>query len=198
MFLKQIEISNFKSISHLNFEVKKHGNSYTSMFVGINEVGKSNILQAMSFLETPKEQFNIIDLNNQNNDVNDDVEISFEFEFDNDKTYLTVLKKKMVDSDVFLKVLNIQTITKLVYLRRGKTLFQEVYDINMGDFKFKDYFYSGPAAGVYRIRHKDELNKELAVLFELDKNKLKEILINLLKETIKERENMVSFWKPEK
>ena len=199
MLLKQIEISNFKSISNLKFEVKKHGNSYTSMFVGINEVGKSNILQAMSFLETPTEKFNFLDLNNQNNDKEDYIDIYFEFEFENDKTYLTELKKKIVESNAFLKLLKIQTITKNVYLKRGETLFQEVYKVNWLNFKLKDYFYSEPVAGEYKIRHKDELKEqEIAVFNKLDEDKLNEILIDLLEETIKEHVNKVSFWKPEK
>ena len=199
MLLKQIKISNFKSISHLNFEVKKHGNSYTSMFVGINEVGKSNILQAMSFLETPTEEFNFLDLNNQNNDKESYIDIYFEFEFENDKTYLTELKKKIVESNAFLKLLKIQTITKNVYLKRGETLFQEVYKVNWLNFKLKDYFYSEPVAGEYKIRHKDELKEqEIAVFNKLDEDKLNEILIDLLEETIKEHVNKVSFWKPEK
>jgi predicted ATP-dependent endonuclease of OLD family len=199
MLLKQIKISNFKSISHLNFEVKKHGNSYTSMFVGINEVGKSNILQAMSFLETPTEEFNFLDLNNQNNDKESYIDIYFEFEFENDKTYLTELKKKMIESDTFLKLLNIQTITKNVYLNREKTVFEEEYRINLGNFKLKDYFYLGLPTGQYKIKLEDKLKKEEVALFEkLDEDKLNEILINLLYETIKEHENKVSFWKPEK
>ena len=197
MLLKQIEISNFKSISNLKFEVKKRGNSYTSMFVGINEVGKSNILQAMSFLETPKEEFNFHDLNNQNNDKEDYVDIYFEFE--NDKTYLAVLKKKIVESNAFLKLLNIQTITKNVFLKRGETVFQEAYTINLEDFKFKDYFYSRLPTEEYKIKHEDELKEdELSVFEKLDEDKLQEILIDLLEETIKEHETKVSFWKPEK
>ena len=199
MLLKQIEIQNFKSILDLNFEIKKHGNSYTSMFVGINEVGKSNILQAMSFLETPTEEFNFLDLNNQNNDKEDYVDIYFEFEFENDKTYLAVLKKKIVESDAFLKLLNIQTITKNVFLKRGETVFQEAYTINLEDFKFKDYFYSRLPTEEYKIKHEDELKEdELAVFEKLDEDKLQEILRDLLEETIKEHETKVSFWKPEK
>jgi predicted ATP-dependent endonuclease of OLD family len=199
MLLKQIKIQNFKSIFDLNFEAKKHGNSYTSMFVGINEVGKSNILQAMSFLETPTEEFNFLDLNNQNNDKGEYVNIYFEFEFENDKTYLAVLKKKIVGSDTFLKLLNIQTITKNVFLKRGETVFQEAYKINLEDFKFKDYFYSRLPTEEYKIKHKDELKEdELAVFEKLDEDKLKEILIDLLEETIKEHETKVSFWRPKK
>ena len=199
MLLKQIEISNFKSISHLNFEVKKHENSYTSMFVGINEVGKSNILQAMSFLETPKEVFNFPDLKNQNNDKEDCVGIYFEFEFQNATTYLTVLKNKLIDSETFLKSLNIQTIKKSVFLERGDTVFQEKYEIKLGDFNFKEYCYIAFLPGEYKIKPEDKINEEDNLdVKKLDQGKLEEILIDLLKKTIKEHEIKVSFWKPEK
>ncbi|MCK4635009.1 MAG: AAA family ATPase, partial [Candidatus Aenigmarchaeota archaeon] len=67
MELLKITIENFKSIDKLEFDIKKYGSSHTSMFVGINETGKSNILQAMSFLELPKEPFEFKELNNRNN-----------------------------------------------------------------------------------------------------------------------------------
>ena len=64
MILKKIEIKNFKSIKEIDFEVKKYGDSYTSFLLGVNEVGKSNILQAISFMNTPKEQLNFSYLHN--------------------------------------------------------------------------------------------------------------------------------------
>lgn len=50
MKLTSIEIENFKSIKKRTIDVEKHGGSYTTMFLGINESGKSNLLQAISFL----------------------------------------------------------------------------------------------------------------------------------------------------
>lgn len=200
MLLKQIEILNFKSISNLKFEVKKHGNSYTSMFVGINEVGKSNILQAMSFLETPTEEINFLDLNNQNNNKSEFIDIYFTFKVDSDEIWSTVLQKEIFESDAFLKLLNIQTITKNVFLKRGETLFQEEYKVNHEDFKFEDYFYSTLPTGGYKFKHKDELEdgEEQEVFENLDEDELQEIFRYLIDETIKEHETKVSFWKPEK
>ena len=105
----------------------------------------------------------------------------------------------MIESDTFLKLLNIQTITKNISLKRGETVFQEAYTINLEDFKFKDYFYSRLPTEEYKIKHEDELKKEEVALFKkLDEDKLNEILMELLKETIKKYETKVSFWKPEK
>lgn len=199
MLLKQIEISNFKSISHLKFEVKKHGNSYTSMFVGINEVGKSNILQAMSFLETPTGTFDFLDFNNQNNNTKRYIDVFFRFEFENDDTYTTALKEGIVESDVFLTLLDIQTVTKNVYLERGKTVFQEIYEICWGGIEVKDFYYSEIVAGEYEIKHIDELKiGDTETLDELNDDELEKILVDVLEDTIKKHENKVSFWKPEK
>ncbi len=57
MIIKSIKIENFKSIENIEFDVKKYWDSYTTMLLWINEYWKSNVLQAMSFLDTPKEKF---------------------------------------------------------------------------------------------------------------------------------------------
>ena len=49
MIIKKVVIDNFKSIDHIELDFDKVGNSYTKIFVGLNESGKSNILEALSF-----------------------------------------------------------------------------------------------------------------------------------------------------
>ena len=51
MIIKKVIIDNFKSIDHIELDFDKVGNSYTKIFVGLNESGKSNILEALSFFE---------------------------------------------------------------------------------------------------------------------------------------------------
>ena len=51
MIIKKVVIDNFKSIDHIELDFDKVGNSYTKIFVGLNESGKSNILEALSFFE---------------------------------------------------------------------------------------------------------------------------------------------------
>ena len=55
MIIKKARIENFKSINKIEIPFEKVGNSYTKIFVGINESGKSNILEALSFFEVPEE-----------------------------------------------------------------------------------------------------------------------------------------------
>lgn len=54
MIIKKAIINNFKSIEHIELDFDKIGNSYTKIFVGINESGKSNILEALSYFKVPK------------------------------------------------------------------------------------------------------------------------------------------------
>lgn len=50
------------------------------MLLGINEVGKSNVLKAMSYLDVPTEDFNYNLTHNQKNDEAEYVDIFFHFE----------------------------------------------------------------------------------------------------------------------
>lgn len=43
MILKNINIQNFKSIEDVDVQVNKLHDSYTTIFVGLNETGKSNL-----------------------------------------------------------------------------------------------------------------------------------------------------------
>ena len=53
MIISKVKIENFKSIESIEIPFDKNGNSYTKIFVGINESGKSTILEALSYFEVP-------------------------------------------------------------------------------------------------------------------------------------------------
>jgi predicted ATP-dependent endonuclease of OLD family len=91
-----------------------------------------------------------------------------------------------------------QTITKNVFLKRGQTVFLEVYRINWENIELEHYFYSRLPTGEYKIKNELGLNEEEQTVYEkLDEDILNKLLIDLLEDTIKERETKVSFWKPE-
>ena len=85
MKLTKIRIENFKSIDKLEFNVKKYGKSHTTMFVGVNETGKTNILEAMSYFSVPDDKVNFKDFKNRNNTKAKFVNLCFEMEFENKK-----------------------------------------------------------------------------------------------------------------
>ena len=49
MKITKVRIENFKSIESIEIPFDKNGNSFTKIFVGVNESGKSNILEALSY-----------------------------------------------------------------------------------------------------------------------------------------------------
>lgn len=94
MKLTKIKLENYKSIKELEFDVRKHGDSHTVMLVGINESGKSNILEAMSYLDTPSGEFDYNVIHNQKDTKNKPVDCWFTLEFDQKQTCATEVKKK--------------------------------------------------------------------------------------------------------
>ncbi len=51
MKLQEIKIRGYKSIDELDFPIQKYGKSYTTILLGKNETGKSNVLDAIAMVE---------------------------------------------------------------------------------------------------------------------------------------------------
>ena len=73
MKLSKIRILNYKSIKDLSIDVKQLAKSYTTIFVGRNETGKSNILEAIKFLSEPEDDFNFETIKNAQNDSSNSI-----------------------------------------------------------------------------------------------------------------------------
>ena len=69
MLLKNVKIQNYKSIEEIEFPIEKRNDSYTTILLGKNESGKSNILEALSALEkyNEEEKTNFLSVRNQQN-----------------------------------------------------------------------------------------------------------------------------------
>ena len=75
MIINKVVIENFKSIDNIELDFDSVNKSYTKVFVGINESGKSNILEALSFLDVPERTVSYDQYCNQKNENNDDCNI---------------------------------------------------------------------------------------------------------------------------
>lgn len=65
MRFEKIEIKNYKSIKYVSFEIEKYGGSYTTILLGKNETGKSNILEAMALFDPKEDEVIYLDIVNQ-------------------------------------------------------------------------------------------------------------------------------------
>ncbi len=189
MKIKKIEIQNFKSIDTLDFEIEKIGNSYTSIFVGINESGKSNILKALSFLNKPSGEFNYFNLCNQKNEDAKYVDLYFHLEFEYHNTYRKKINDK-IDSEKDI-IFSISDIIKNVYLSSENKEFEESYEYKIILPKQKLFF--SKTSDPVKISSQNDEDNSLSELTEEEFKKLFETEIAILISTYEPR---VSFWTP--
>jgi len=80
MEIKNIKISNFRSISDIEIKIEEIANKKCSIFLGKNETGKSNILKAISLLD-PEVSFDYeTDCNKSAKKTKKNIEIEFELD----------------------------------------------------------------------------------------------------------------------
>jgi len=201
MKITKITIENFKSIKKIEFDIKKFGDSYTTMLLGINESGKSNILQAMSFLDTPKEEFNYNTIHNQKDEKNDPVDLWFGLDFHNKDTYTKKIKKKILNGN-FLNF-EISSIVKNVYLQKDEKQFSESFDFEVikltNNLFIKKISKNGTAeeqAGGKESFEISKKNDDEESFKKLTEELFKEFFKDDIAEIIKNYEPNVSFWKP--
>lgn len=191
MRLDKIQIKNFKSIQFLEFDIKKYSDSYTTMLLGINEVGKSNILQAMSFLNVPTEDFNYSDLHHQKDTGNNDVDLYFYFSFENKKTYLDEIKTKVHNGEILkFELINIE---KNVYLRSPEKKFKVVYSFEVNNLA-ENLFIKKIAAENFAVSNESSDETFVPLTREVFEEHFESIIINI----IKKYENRAMIWKPSK
>ena len=200
--LKTIRIQNFKSIKKIELDIKKHGGSYTTMFLGLNEVGKSNLLEAISYLHPPKGEKDYDLFANQKLEKEELVSLYFDFVFKDKETYLEPIREKINGNENLLDF-EIDYITKKVYLAKKRGEFGSIVDVNLKKLSSKLFIKKSS-----RIITKDNKNTE-EECFEISKqndqeNSFEELNEETFKknfqsdieEIVKEFEPKVTFWKP--
>ena len=205
MKITKIKIENFKSIKEIEFDIKKYGDSYTTMFLGINESGKSNILDAMSFFKKPENEFDYSTLHNQKDEENDPVDLWFSLSFDNKKTYTDELKKEITTGGDLLDF-EIKNVVKNVFFQHGDKTFTESYDfeinkVNKGLFLKKTKNNVTNTSGQTIVQESLEImktNDGVETTQELSPEVFKETFKDKIKKIIKKYEPSVTYWKPSK
>lgn len=127
MKIKKAIIDNFKSIDHIELDFDKVGDSYTKIFVGINESGKSNILEALSYFKVPDNNVSFDSYCNQKIEDRDMCSILFELEFDPNTPFVIDEKKSKVQGIN----ISLSNITKKVYLPKDASKFAYSYNFDI-------------------------------------------------------------------
>lgn len=201
MKLTKIKIENYKSIKLLEFDIKKHGTSYTTMFLGVNESGKSNVLDAMSLLEVPDKEYDYYGLHNQKDEENNPVDLWYYLEFDGKTTCASSLRAGIEGGD--LLSFEVTDVVKNVYLQHGETTFSGSYDFEIkkltpGLFinKTQKTVANNTGQQVQVTVFKISKTKEDDTFEELTVENFKSFFAKKIEAIVSRNEPSVSYWKP--
>lgn len=133
MKLTNIKISGYKSIDELEFSIEKHGKSYTTILLGKNETGKSNVLDAIAMVEQADNKItegNYTRIRNKKTKPKK-VSVFFDFLVEDSDNYRDVLlnTSNMEIPESLVNSILIKKVIKESYLKDG----DDKYDV---DFEF--------------------------------------------------------------
>ena len=190
MKITKIKIENFKSIKEIEFDLKKYGSSYTTMLVGINESGKSNILEAMSYLNTPEGKFDYNVIHNQKDEENNPVIFSFSLAFEYKQTHVEEMRKEIENGEML--DFEITNIVKDVCLHDGETVFLDEF---LWETKLvsKGLFIKNTGEGVFTLSKENDNEKSFQ---ELTQKLFEEFFSSKIENIIRRYEPNVSLWRP--
>jgi predicted ATP-dependent endonuclease of OLD family len=201
MKLTKIKIENYKSINSLEFDIKKYGTSYTTMLLGVNESGKSNVLDAMSFLKTPEKEGDYYTLHNQKDEDNNPVDLWYYLEFEKNDTYVGDLRSNIEGGDPLN--FELTNIIKNVYLQHEETKFSESYSFEIKKFttglfvnKTQKTITNEAGQQVQESAYKISKIKEDDAFEELTVENFKSLFEAEIEAVISRYEPSVSYWKP--
>ena len=197
MKIKKVIIDNFKSIDHIELDFDKVGDSYTKIFVGINESGKSNILEALSYFKAPDNNVSFDNLCNQKIEDRDTCSILFELEF-NPNTPFVLTEKKGKSLEINISLSNI---TKKVLLSRGSDRFMSFYEYDIelldNNLYIKNVTVTNQFGGAQVLKKNIVTDAEKDVNSErLTKDHILQHYKNTIDEFVIKNEPVVSMWKP--
>ncbi len=193
MRINKVLIDNFKSIDKQEIPFDKVGDSYTKIFVGINESGKSNILEALSYLDIPKEKCEYEHFCNQKIEDDRYCSVSYFFDFEDiEQEQLNNKIKSLIstDKDVEFEFINIY---KNVFLGHKQTQFLSFYLYSVR-FNNKKLFFKTSHDNGKVITFVDEEHKTDGCE-KMTEDVFKKFFNDIVEAFIKEHEPKVSVWK---
>lgn len=126
MIISKVMIENFKSIDELEININQYDNSFTRMLIGVNESGKSNILQALSYFQVPDWQYDFWELSHsKKNDLY--IDLRFFLDISDEESYIALVNENIEWELIEFWLSNIE---KNIFLKKWKDKFE--YDYNVG------------------------------------------------------------------
>ncbi len=195
MKLTSIKIAGYKSIDEIEIPVRKYGanNSYTTILLGKNETGKSNILDAMAtpILAESEDKVDFLAVRNAQTEQ-ERVSIFFTFDLDDavDYNYREYITGMIEIPDELVKKVKILQFTKEIYLQRDEFTYAIDYDFILDEISIKDYFFikiQETAASTQSMEEvRDIIIKTKSDVGEIDEESYSQLSYDQFKKIIKE------------
>ncbi|WP_251623061.1 ATP-dependent nuclease [Odoribacter lunatus] len=194
MYISKAKIENFKSIKEIEIPFDKVGDSYTKIFVGINESGKSNILEALSYFNAPEDEVSFDQFCNQKIEDCEYCNIYFSLNLEEDEEKELKAAINEATNSQFDIDFAISNIVKNVYIKRGDSEFEYTYDYDIN------------LLGKYFVKIEKSWKDTISVVeipeeeggFLLNATEFKKNFDGIITDFIEGREPSVSVWKPSK
>jgi predicted ATP-dependent endonuclease of OLD family len=143
MKLTKLHIENYRSIKDITLDSVNYGKDSTTIFVGINEVGKSNVLNAITLLDEDAEISNWVnDCNKDARKTDSDILIEGTFDFSNEqaelKKHLLATSEKYGVADIIADYSFLKSVIKTVKINKENKS-QTLYSFDK-PIKFTDTF----------------------------------------------------------
>lgn len=207
MKIKEITINNYKSIENISFKLEVHGNNHNSsqsmILVGINESGKSNILEAINIINV----FNSLDYDStiyKLAKIGDDITVEYFFEIEasidkyikifSDKTPLPAGLKELINLSLLKSLSWKTTITNdNIFTKKLVVVFHDVINWHLYSIDQNKYIEE-----MYSNDITEEIAKEYAEENDLNlltKNIFEELFANILSNQFSNDFPKVIYWK---
>ncbi len=174
MKIKSVIIENFKSISSIEVPIQSYGTrtakSSTTIFVGINESGKSNILDALHTIQTGFDGMQFEDVCNKTvHDESKYVDLWVVLEIENQSFYRKKIAEKLPKLTGLIENIFIKTVDLNIYLDKENNAYRS-YSLEFNEIK--NLFNYVVTETNQTINAKQVIKKEIDLLSE--KNKVTE------------------------
>ena len=198
--LQRIEIENFKSInSKISIDIDEYDKSYTKVLIGLNEAGKSNILEAISLFNKSECSHYNFSSNHNRNSKNENISIDFFMIIENLSFCMENLSKN-IPEELLQKIKNVSLIKQVWITNENKI--KNYYKLDDFDItsNFELYLLSNTK---YNIIKKSDINNdpEFMNYEELNKENLKKFIEQIFNDVeiidFTNYEPLVSIWKSE-
>lgn len=203
MKLDSVTINNYRSISNLSIKIDEIAGKNCVILLGINEAGKSNILKALSLIDSAIEVNYLIDCNKQAQDTNEDIYVNYKFIQSKEEEEELLSKIKLPEE--LVKKIKISSIEKIININESEK--SNYYNICIEESNYySDYIFNSVTNEVNKIteiyKGSDKITAEnIQTLVNadsklLDQAVLEEIVKKNTEEYIESVRPKIIFWKP--